>query len=440
MAKLAIAGGPPIKRKPFPRWPVLGDEEIAAVTDILQKGKMGRVAVFGHGEPSKVDEFREAWSRYCPGKDYSIPCSNCCTALELSLRNAGVGHGDEVITPASTWVATNLAPAIVGATTVFADVSPENYCLDPDAVEVAITPRTKAIIPVHIGGYCCEMDRITQIAEKHHLAVIEDCAQAHGSKYKGKFVGTWGHFGCFSFDILKLMTAGEGGVVICDEKDLGDHVYGVCGHAGRQIDKILSKKGRTVNGWNFRMTEFQAAILLCQLKRMEEQKKRRMENANYLRRRMSEIEGLRAVKHEPEQNYYSFMFKYDAEHFKGVSKKKFINAMKAEEIPMFSSPGDQFPAYRSPNFGVPGKDYRKLHLPVAERAFEHEAVGIHAVYGLLGDRDDMDDIIDAILKIKKNIDELVACDEKVIERGLLKRAPEKPEAEANAFKEIFELK
>ena len=186
MAKLAIKGGQPLRTKPWPRWPVIDDEEIQAVTEILEKGKMGRVTVFGRGEDSKVDEFREAWLRYCPGKDYAIPCSSCCTALELSLRNAGVGHGDEVITPPSTWVATNLAPVMVGTTPVFADVSPENYCLDPDAMEAAVTPRTRAVIPVHIGRYCCEMDRIMAVAEKHDLVVIEDCAQAHGSRYGDK--------------------------------------------------------------------------------------------------------------------------------------------------------------------------------------------------------------------------------------------------------------
>ncbi len=408
MAKLAIAGGTPIKRKPFPRWPVIGDEEIAAITHILEEGKMGRVVVFGTGQASQVDAFREAWGRHFPGKDYVIPCSSCCTAMELALRNAGIGHGDEVITPASTWVATNLAPAIVGATPVIVDVSPENYCLDPEAVEAAITPRTKAIIPVHIGGYCCEMDTIMQIAEKHHLVVIEDCAQAHASKYKDKYVGTWGHFGCFSFDILKLMTAGEGGLVMCDDEDLPNHVYGIGGQAGPQITSILAGENRTVNGWNFRMTEFQAAILLCQLERLDEQKKTRMRNADYLRKRLSEIEGIKNVKHEPQQNYYSFFFKYDAEYFKGVPKQTFTDAMKAESIPMFSSPGDQFPAYRSPNFQVPGMDFRKMYLPVAEKAFQEEAVGFHGVYGLLGDKENMDDVADAIIKIKENADELVA--------------------------------
>jgi len=407
MAKLAINGGTPLRTKSWPKWPVIGDEEIRAVTEILEKGKMGRVTIFGKGEPSQVDAFREAWLRRYPGKDYAIPCSSCCTALELSLRNAGVGPGDEVITPPSTWVATNLAPVMVGATPVFADVSPDNYCLDPDAMEAAVTPRTRAVIPVHIGGYCCEMDRIMEIARKHDLVVVEDCAQAHGSKYKDKFVGYWGHFGCFSFDIAKLMTAGEGGLVVCNDEDLGEWVYGVLGHAGKQIDAIQSKEGRKSDGWNFRMTEFQAAILLAQLARAEEQKRKRMKNADYLRSRLAEIDGIGEVPHSPEQNYYSFMFKYDADHFGGVPKQKFEQALKAEGIVTFCSPGNQHPAYRSPHFHCPWKDFSDVHCPVAERAFNEEATGIRATDALLGEKEDMDDIADAVIKIKDNIDELL---------------------------------
>lgn len=422
MAHLAVCGGTPVRKKSFPHWPVLGDKEIKAVTEILEKGKMGRVTVFGKGEPSKVDKFREAWLRYYPGKEYAVPCSSCCTALELSLRNAGIGPGDEVITPASTWVATNLAPAMVGADPVIVDINRDNYCINPEAIEAAITPRTAAIIPVHVGGYCCEMDRIMPIAERHHLVVIEDCAQAHGSKYKGKLVGNWGHFGCFSFDIGKLMTAGEGGLVVCDDKDLGELVYGICGQAGKQIDRILSKNRKT-HGWNYRMTEFQAAILLVQLSRMNKHQQKRMKNADYLRKKLSEIEGIGSVRHEPEQNYYSFIFKYDSNYFKGVSKRKFANALKAEGIPMFSSPSDQEPVYRSPYFHVPGKNFSKVYCPVAERAFEEEAVGILGVNALLGEEEDMNDIVDAIVKIKQSIDELVSWGGKPIERAIFQGKP-----------------
>ncbi len=131
-----------------------------------------------------------------------------------------------------------MAPVVVGADPVFVDVSPDTYCMDPDRIEEAITPRTRAIIPVHIGGYLCDMDTIMAIAQKHDLVVIEDCAQAHGSKYKGKVVVSIGHFGSFSFQISKLMTAGEGGMVITNDENLGEYVFGICGLAGKQTERI----------------------------------------------------------------------------------------------------------------------------------------------------------------------------------------------------------
>lgn len=406
MAKLAINGGTPVRTEPYKSWPVMGEEEMEAINRVMRHGQMGRITRFGNFGANETDQFREAWKKQYPGKEFAVPCSSCCTSLELALRNAGVGPGDEVITPPATWVASNLAPFQVGAETVFADVSPVNYCLDPKAVEAAITPRTRAILLVHIGGYCAEMDAIMAIAEKHGLTVIEDCAQAQGSVYQGRPAGTWGHFGCYSFDIAKLMPAGEGGMLVFNESDLrGSWIYGLCGHAGSQIDRL--KAVRKMDGWNYRMTEFQAAILRAILPRAEAQKKKRMENADYLRSRLSEISGLTQIPHQPEQAYYSFMFKYDARAFNDVPKPQFRAALTAEGITgLFSSPSDQEPAYRSPYFNPHGCDYSGVHCPVAERAYKEEAMGIQGTSVLLGEKSDMDEIADAIIKIQENIDEL----------------------------------
>lgn len=410
MPKLAINGGAPVRTEPYPVWPPVLDAEIEAVNRVLREGQMGRITRFGNGGSNETDKLRQAWTAQYPGKDYALPCSSCCAALELALRNAGIGPGDEVITPPSTWVASNLAPFQVGADVVFADVSPDNYCLDPAAVEAAITERTRAILLVHVGGYCARMDEMMAVAEKHDLVVIEDCAQAQGSTYKGRFVGTWGHFGCFSFDVAKLMPSGEGGMLIFDGDDVaGDWVYGICGHAGAQIDAL--KEGRHIDGWNYRMTELQAAILLAKLGRAEEEKWVRIENAAYLRSRLAEIEGIGEVSYEPEQTYYSFMFKYDSAAFKGVHKRRFAEALAAEGInKLFSSPSDQEPAYRSAYFNPHGRDYSDTFCPVAERAYEVEAVGISGPDVMLGSRSDMDEIADAIVKIQDNIDELVPRD------------------------------
>ena len=408
MANLAINGASPSRTEPYLTWPPVLDEEIEAVNRVLREGQMGRITRFGNGGSNETDKFREAWKQQYPGKELAIPCGSCCDALELALRNAGIGPGDEVITPPSTWVASNLAPFRVGANVVFADVSPANYCIDPKAIEQAITSRTRAILLVHVAGYCCDMDAIMALAEKHGLVVIEDCAQAQGSKYKGRYVGTCGHFGCYSFDVGKLMPAGEGGLLVFDEEDVrSDWVHGICGHAGAQIDQL--KEGRHIDGWNYRMTEIQAAILLAKVQRTEEEKWTRIRNADYLRARLAEIDGIGEVAHEPEQAYYSFMFKYDASAFKNVPKSRFVEALAAEGInKLFSSPSNQEPAYRSAYFNPNGRDYSHVVCPVAERAYREEAVGISGVEVFLGRRSDMDEIADAIVKIQENADELMS--------------------------------
>jgi dTDP-4-amino-4,6-dideoxygalactose transaminase len=401
MANLAIKGAAPVRTRPFPAWPVFTEAEAQAAAAVIDSGDWGHA---GDSPGSKVDEFREAFSRYF-GVDYAFPVTNGSVALEVALRNAGVGPGDEVLTPPTTWVATNLAPLMVGAEPVFVDVSPDNYCLDPDRIEEAITPRTRAIITVHIGGYLCDMQRINRIAERHDLVVIEDCAQAHGSKYQGKLAGTLGQFGCFSFEKSKLMTAGEGGMVITDDRHMGNIVYGLLGEGGRQRDAVFAK-GREENAWNYRMTEIQASLLLGQLGRLDSQQKQRAKNAEHLTSRLSEVQGVAPLTQSPEQNYFSYIFKYDSDAFNGVAKNTFMKALEAEGIPLFSSPSHQPPAYRSPGLRLPGKDYSHINCPVAERCFEEEAIGLPATWMLLGGREDMDDIAAAVCRLWENRGEL----------------------------------
>ncbi len=398
MAELALKGGQALRTRPFPKWPVVTEDEVNAVMEVVESGK------WGHVFTERTERFCDRYAEY-HGVDYAIPVSNGSTALEVALRNAGIGPGDEVITPPSTWVATNLAPLIVGADVVFADVLPDTYCIDPDKIEEAITACTRAVIPVHIGGYLCEMDRIMEIAREHDLVVIEDCAQAHGSRYKGQVVGSIGHFGCFSFEKSKLITAGEGGMVTTNAESLGDLAFGILGVEGRQGQRLAD--GRINIGWNYRMTEFQIAVLLAQLDRFDEQREKRIENAEYLKPGLAAIDGIEPLRQSPEQNYYSYIFKYDATRFKDVPKQRFMEALEAEGIPLFSSPSHQHPAYRSPKFRWPGKSYSDVFCPVAEKAFEQEAIGFQGTWILLGEKEDMDDIVNAILKIRENIEELV---------------------------------
>jgi len=399
MAELAIKGGQPVRTRPFHEWPIVTDEEVKAVTKVVESGKWGHTPQ----ETEEAEQLRERLAAY-HNVDYAILTTNGSTALELALRNLGVGHGDEVITPGCTWCATNLSPVIAGADPVFVDATPDNYTMNPDLIEEAITPRTKAIIVVHLGGYLCDMDRIMEVANKHGLPVIEDAAQAHGGKYKDRMVGSIGAFGCFSFERSKLMTAGEGGLVLTNDEYLSDPPYG--NHVtGKQAEKIAESRDQMF-GWNYRMTEFQVAVLLIQLDRLEEQRLKRVENAEYLKERLQQIEGVAALKQSLDQNYWSYLFKYDSAYFQDVPKQTFQEALRAEGIPLFASPSDQGPAYRSPYFYSPRRDYSDVYCPVAEKAFEEEAIGFSATWMLLDEKEDMDDIIDAIVKIKQNIDEL----------------------------------
>jgi len=407
MAKLGINGGSPVMVSFDEGWPIIGAQEKADIRQILELGRLGHVSqLLKDGERVYNEEFRNAFARYY-GVDYAIGAPNGSIALELALRNAGIGPGDEVITPPTTWVATNIAPAMVGAKTVFVDVSPKNYCMDPARIEEAVTPRTKAIICVHLGGYPCEMDRIMQVADKHGLLVVEDCAQSHGSEYKGKLTGTWGHAGSFSFEISKLMTAGEGGMSITSDSRLGDAVHGFCGEAGAQFEKAFAKPRKSI-GWNYRMTEMQAALLLGQLGRLDAQKQARMRSALYLNEELAKIDGIEPLEIHPGQNFFSYLFKYEKEPFKGASKRTFLRAMTEEGMLLFSSASHQAPAYRSGYFhSAVNGDCSRIRLPVAERAFEEEAIGFRGTGILLWDRERIARIVEIVRKIADNADELV---------------------------------
>ncbi len=273
------------------------------------------------------------------GVDYAITTTSGSTALELALRTVSVGPGDEVITPALTWVAPQLAVVLVGADPVFVDVTSGTRCLDPDRIEEAITPRTKAIIPVHLGGNPCDMSRIMEVASRHDLIVIEDCAQAHGSRYEGRLTGTIGHIACFSFERSKLLTAGEGGMIVTSNPAWGCAAYRFA-NAGMEYG-ASARAPAGVMRWNYRMTEFKATILRVQLTRLEAERSARAANAAVLDEQLAGIDGLRPLALAREQNYYSYVFRYDAEQFGGVPVETFREALRAEGLPCFSSASHQ---------------------------------------------------------------------------------------------------
>ncbi|RKY62085.1 MAG: DegT/DnrJ/EryC1/StrS family aminotransferase, partial [Candidatus Latescibacterota bacterium] len=300
------------------------------------------------------------------------------------------------------------------------------YNISIQAIEDAITDRTRAIIPVHNGGFPCDMDRIMEIAQRHDLMVIEDCAHAHGSEYKGRRCGSIGHLSAFSFQQGKVMTSGEGGIVLTSDPELAEKAYSFM-HIGRMPGRPFYEFHRLAS--NLRMTEWQGAVLLCQLERLDEQVRRREENARYLAEGLKEIPGVEPLvdqdmwgegKFCTRWSFYYWNFRYRQEEFDGIHRDKFIEALKAEGVPVgIGAHGE--PIYRNPlfqnmNFGRTGcpircplykgeMDYRKVYCSEAERIYREEALSIpHAVF--LGDREDMDLILDAIRKVRENTDEL----------------------------------
>jgi dTDP-4-amino-4,6-dideoxygalactose transaminase len=405
MAKLAINGGTPVRTKPFPGWPIKDEAVLQALREVWESG------VWGIGG-DKVSKFEREFARYVEA-EYGVAVTSGTIALQLAVQAAGIGPGDEVIVPPYTFMATASSVLMANAVPVFADIDPDTFNIDPSSIEATITERTKGIIPVHIGGCPADMDAINAIARKHGLVVIEDCAQAHGAEWKSRRVGAIGDMGCFSFQSSKNLAAGEGGLVTTNNKELEEKVWSLH-NCGRRKEGAWYE--HNVLGANYRMTEWQAAVLLAQMPKLDEQTELRNENALYLAERISEIEGIKLQKRDERVTrhaYHLFIFKYDAELF-GVSRERFIAALRAEGIPCSSGYN---PLYREKMFhadiqrcpvGCPyygGEiDYSKIHLPNVEKACREAVWIFQSVF--LGDREDMDDIAGAIEKVVDNIGEL----------------------------------
>ena len=394
---LAIDGGAPVRTKPYPAWPVHDEREVQAVQKVIESGNWG-----GFPSPNQhAARFAEEFAAFHKAR-YGICTASGTTALEVALKAAGVRAGDEVIIPALTFVATAGAPLYMGAVPVFVDIDPDTWCIDAGLIEQAVTERTKAILPVHLGSRMADMDRIVEIAGRRGLMVIEDCAHMHGGFWREQGAGSIGHLGGFSFQNTKLMTAGEGGIVITNDDELASrcHSYVDCGRL-RPGDKPDASQG--VFGWNYRMTEFQAAILLVQLERLPEQTRVREENKRLLSERLNDIDGVDLLKQDDRvtaPSGYGFYFKYSADACGGVPRDRFVAALRAEGIlchGAFYEPVYKDVLFAWKDSGVEA-DYSAVHCPIAERVAYEESVWLpHQLF--LGTSEDVDDIAAAIEKV-----------------------------------------
>jgi len=337
--RLAIEGGEPTISEPLPPWPWFTEEIIQAAMEPLRSGRVN----YWTGELGM--KFEESFARW-NGSKYCITTTSGTSALHTAVASLGIGPGDEVIVPSYTFIATSFCVVQAGAIPVFADVRRNDHCIDPEDIERKITDRTAAIIPVHLYGNVCEMDEILEVAEKHDLKVIEDCAEAHGATYKGKKVGTLGDVGCFSFCQNKTFTTGgEGGAVTTDDEDLAWRCRSFRDH-GYDVEKrlsLLEAEGTLPYihvrvGFNYRMTEMQSAIGLKELERIDTWNlPRRRRNGEILLEELrdrEEILYLPIHNKEKHNGFYVFPIVLNLERLT-ADKKTILEALKAEGLPVW---------------------------------------------------------------------------------------------------------
>lgn len=397
MSKLAINGGKKTFETPArtPDWPPVYPDTADEIRELYLSH---RWSFYG----AKEVEFNEKFAEYTGAKCCAMMANGTVT-LEVALQAMGIGAGDEVIVPAHTWIATGEAPVVVGATPVIVDILPDTLCIDPDKIEAAITPRTKAIIPVHLYGSMADMDKIMEIAKKHNLKVIEDCAHAHGGEWAGKHVGTIGDVGSFSFQQSKTVASGEGGACITNDEALGE-VLGRLSHIGYQY---AAKQGQASTPppvglicHNYRITEFQALILLSQLRYLKQDTLLRAEGAEYLRKRLNAITGVSVQapgRRATLQGYYNFAVMIDPAKLKdGLTRDDVVKALDAEGVGVGLGWGNVM--FRQKLWSVPENMYRVSSSAVAEEIVGKKLMTL-GLQWLMAPREDLAKLADCFEKI-----------------------------------------
>ena len=393
--QLALMGGTPALTRQPPAWPFFDESDRAALLRVLESRVWG-------GYHETVGELERRFASY-HGAQHGIATANGTVSLEIALLAAGIGEGDEVIVPPITFVASATAVARVGAVPVFVDVQPDTINLDPHLVESAITERTRGVVLVHFAGCPADLDSFTRLCKEHNLVLIEDCAHAHGAEWRGQRVGSFGHFGSFSFQGSKNMTAGEGGILITNDSDLAENARSIA-NQGRRTGGAWYEH---VNlGTNARLTGFQAALLLNQLERLPQEVMTRMDRAAKLRAGLAATKVLQPMPAELDKRitahaYHLFSMDYDARALGGLSRETFVAALEAEGLPMTT--GYPYPIYRNRLFK---QGRHTVHpCPIAE-AYCKFSVWLPQNC-LLADDEWIAGALDAIRKVSANASQLM---------------------------------
>lgn len=428
---LALLGGTPTRSQPYPAWPVTDERDVEALATVARSGRWGGAPYPG----PQTAAFAEAFAAM-QGGGVAVPMANGSVTMEVALRAAGIGWGDEVIVPAYTFQATAAAAIAAGAIPVIVDVDPDTYCIDPQAVEAAITDKTRAVIPVHLGAQMADMDAIGAIAEPHDLVVIEDCAHAHGARWNGRGAGTFGHFGSFSLQSNKILTAGEGGVLLCRTQALADRATSIADCGRWPTPQADLQAGALANilhhfmqfgtqppsfslGTNYRMTEFQAALGSVALERFAEQVALREAMLEDLEDRLGQVPGVRLLKRDrrhTRRSFYRYIFAIAPERF-GAEHQEVCLALQSEGIPcstgypamhrytLFQPQHSRLPV---PSAFPERFQFDAMHFPQAERACEREAIWLDESVFRAG-RQGIDDAIAALIKVQHHATILTAA-------------------------------
>jgi dTDP-4-amino-4,6-dideoxygalactose transaminase len=409
-SSLAALGGKKVREKSFPAWPHYDETEREALNRVLDSRNWWA----NHGV--EVKEFEKEWSGYTGAKG-SFAVTNGTHTLEVIFLALGIGDGDEVIVADWSFLATIGAILTVNAIPKIVDVDPLTGTIDVSQAEAAIGPKTRAIVCVHVAGSMSDMDALTALCKKHGIALIEDSAHAHGSRWKGEHAGTIGDAGSFSFQASKLMTSGEGGVITTKREDLIPMFKSFI-NCGRGEGIWYYRHLRL--GGNYRLSEWQGAILRAQLKRFPDQQKNRGNNANWLNSEIAKIPGFTPQGRYAgctEQGNYCYVVEVDSNLLSGATRDQIRHALLAEGIPLTTSypPLHKLEMFKDPSGLAPRLRgevtkirYNEQSFPVTDHLAANTLWFNTAV--LMGTRDDANSVLQSIAKISEHAAQVAKID------------------------------